>query len=240
MRRLGLAAIWIAVLAATAQAGNSAKTATELWQMPPRAIAEFAGADDGDWVAKTVYSAVPMGGGVSAIVLFARPVENAGICTVAMVSISFATDEQGMARDLAAYRVSGTSRSSGFAVADGDCAHTTIRTDFMKRSGADNVFAASSPADASHGADRFAGALALIRDTGKPLRFALSCESAPKDLCRYPREMLAKLKATDFEETGVCGGDDCAFVQGFDGHFDWRLEMMRGRAVLKLTLEPVF
>lgn len=239
MRRLGFATIGIVALAATAWASDATKTETELWQMTPQQLAQFAGAGDGDWVAKTAYAAVPMGGGVSAIRLFARPVEDTGICTVAMVTISFSTTEQGMPGNATPYRVSGTSTSSGFAVAEGGCAHTAIRTDFMMHSGADNVFMAPSVAEASHGADRFAGALALARDTSKPLQYPLSCESVLKGLCRSPREKLASLKETDFEEVGLCAGDNCIFIQGFDGHSSWRLEMARTGAVLKITPEPV-
>jgi hypothetical protein len=221
-------------------AGDATKVTAELYQMSPQAIAQLAGAGDGDWVAKTAYPAVALGGGVSAMVLFARPAPaTANICAVDILQVSFATDQQGMPGETTPYRVAGTSRSRAFAIATDDCAHTTIHPDFMKREGADNVFTASSPEDASRGAKRFAAVLAAARDKQEPLPYAFACKDS-NGACNSPRKMLTTLNATDFEEAGRCAGDDCLFVQGFDGHFDWRLEMSQAHVALSLVMAPVF
>lgn len=250
--RDNIAALLVVACAGTAAGAasdthtNSVITAKMLLKMSPQEIAQLVGDNGKVWVAKTLYSDSPLGTGLSAIVLFSRPEPLAeNICAVDLnhISLDAMQPEHDIANDTASYRASektiehlfaipapanGASIPQHGALAD-RCQHTVIRPDYMARTGADNVFASTTPEMASAGAKAFDVAVATARDHQLPLSFALECSSPMEHVCEEPRNTLAKLTATDFESVSHCTEDDCIRVQGFDGRFDWSLDIYSDR-----------
>ena len=219
-------------------------TAAELINMSPPDIGRLAGAGDSQWVAKTVYPAVPLGGGVSAIVLFGRPetiLRN--ICTVRAQTVMFTPTQltSGLPDSATPYRVGRQTQDSYFAVAAAPsgamsgspdaaadaCHKTAISPDFMARNGADNLFSAASPELANDGANVFESAVALAHDDSRALSFSLECNSPIKAACNNARSALGVLNPRDFESVSLCStsGDDCIRIEKFNDHFDWTIDI---------------
>ncbi len=246
--RNGIATLFVAACggaAAGAASGvnaNMSITADMLLKMPPQEIAQLVGDSDKVWVAKTFYSDRPLGGGLSAITLFAMPEPLAeNICTVELkhISLDAIRPEHNTAESLPAYHASEKMFESLFVVAappDGThglqhdtltdrCHHTAIRSDFMARSGASNVFTSASSEIATAGAKIFGIVVAMARSQRKPLPFSLECDSPMEHFCEDSQNKLAKLSATDFESANRCIEAGCVRLQGFDGHFGWSVDI---------------
>jgi hypothetical protein len=252
MRRLG-PAVFAMIAAFVARSASAAPddtfTARTIASMSPAELGHLAGADDKSWVAATLYPAVPLGGGINSARLFAVPEPLSGdVCRVEELSVGFERtgSQDGQPQDDTHYRMTESGASSAYLVADdGGCSRTAIGRDLMARSGADNVFTAPSDDLAIRGAKAFAGVLAAASRQGNRLPFAYDCDSG-SGFCMTPRTALTKLDRHRLESIEACDHDDCVSVRGYDGHYDWTMEITFDRqsrvsAVrLSAALEPVY
>ncbi|HEY1630727.1 MAG TPA: hypothetical protein VGF56_05395 [Rhizomicrobium sp.] len=226
-------AAMLALATAETAGGDTTRTSEQLWAMPPQEVARFAGVSGTDFIAKTMYSAVWLGGGVGGIVLFARPAPAGGgvnICTVETVHIGFRTDATGTPSNTTPYAVTDRSPRSAFILAKGDCARTPIAPDFMRSTGATNVFTAPSAEDASRGTTALLAVLADAHGAAKTLPFTLACQGNLKETCATARQTLASLDPGTIEEIKPCETKraDCLAVSGHTGPEDWWMEIALG------------
>jgi hypothetical protein len=241
MRRSALAMVVMIAASAQAAPSDDGITAEALLAMKPADMGHFLGAEDKSWVAMTAYPALPLGGGLRSIELFAAPQPaTANICSVEMLSVGIAPVVPGAAwQDPATrYHAGGRSVSSAFLVADVDCPRTAIRTDFMAHSGADNVFTASSPETAAAGVQAFAAVVAAAAST-TALPFALDCQGAARG-CDRARDFLAQRDVRSFESVDGCGSD-CLAIHGFVYGMDWTVAIVQhGGDVTAVHMTAVF
>jgi hypothetical protein len=243
MRRSVFAMVVMIAASATGHAAPSDDgiTADALLAMKPSAIGHFLGADDKLWVAMISYPAMPFGGGLRSIELFAAPQPaTANICRVEMLSVGVAPAVPGASAQNPAtrYRAGARTASSAFLIADADCPRTAIRTDFMAHSGADNVFTAPLPETAAAGAQAFAAIVAAAA-SDNALPFALDCKGAARG-CDRPRDFLAQRDSRNFESVDSCGSN-CLAIHGFVYGMDWTAAIVQqGGIVTAVHVTAVF
>jgi hypothetical protein len=215
--------------------------ADALLAMKPAEIGRVLDAEGKPWVAMTSYPAAPFGSGLHSIELFAAPQPvAANICRVEMLSVGFApiVSSAALQDPATRYRAGARSAESAFLVADADCPHTVIRTDFMAHSGADNVFTASTPQVAAAGAQAFAAVVAAAA-SDSALPFTLDCQGAARG-CDQARDFLAQRDIRSFESIDSCGSD-CLTIRGFVYGMDWTVAIVQhGGAIAAVHMTAKF